>query len=130
MTWKSHRIITFFTVFAFTHNPVAALCSMAGSTFPDRIEGMFWRHWHRKYSHWFVFYLPCLLLHGDTVSDCLFWFFVGALLHILEDAVCGKIPFFSPRKRIWVLPRLFYTGSAGEYTFVVLYSVLVFTVIR
>lgn len=121
MTWKSHFISTFVTVYALTQNPVASVCAMLGSTFPDRIEFIFLKKTHRTFSHWFVFYLPFLFLYKSGFSMYIFWFFMGALLHILEDALCGKIPVMSPTKRVQVIPRLFYTGSVREYVFVMLY---------
>ena len=123
MIWKSHVIVTFVTVYAITHNPVASVCAMLGSTFPDRIEFLSWKKTHRTFSHWFVFYLPVLFLYKQGISMYLFWFFIGALLHIVEDALCGKIPVFSPRKRIQVIPRLFYTGSVNEFLFVIVYCI-------
>lgn len=121
MTWKSHYITTFLTVYALTQSPSAAVCAMVGSTFPDRIELIFLKKIHRTYSHWFVFYLPFFFLYKEGPSMYFFWFFMGALLHIVEDAFCGTIPILSPTKKVQVLPRLFYTGSVGEYVFVLLY---------
>lgn len=42
-----------------------------------------------------------------------FWFFVGAALHILEDAICGKVPIYSLHHKIGV--RLFRVGTGREY---------------
>lgn len=42
---------------------------------------------------------------------------VGALLHIAEDAVCGKVPFLTPYQKIGV--RLFQVGSVAEYLFTI-----------
>lgn len=48
------------------------------------------------------------------------WFasmlFLGACFHILEDAVCGKVPGLTMRQRVGV--KLFYVGSMREYLFV------------
>lgn len=133
MTWKSHKIVTFATVFAATGSFPAAACAALGSVLPDRIEGPMWRHWHRTYSHWFVLYLPfviVLLPYANVFLDdrfhwnpgsLFFWSFLGALMHIAEDAICGKIPLWSPKKRVQALPRLFYVGSAKEYIFVLCY---------
>ena len=49
---------------------------------------------------------------------------IASLFHILEDAVCGRIPFLSPKKYIR-LPRLFYVGSFEEIFFVVSFSIMV-----
>jgi inner membrane protein len=40
---------------------------------------------------------------------------VGALLHILEDALCGKVPFLLPSQKVGI--RLFQVGSVLEYLF-------------
>ena len=44
------------------------------------------------------------------------WMLLGALMHIAEDAVCGKVPFLLPSQKIGV--RLFTVGSFREYLFV------------
>ena len=131
MTWKSHNVVTFITIFALTHDFTASFAGMAGSVFPDKIEGPLWRHWHRKYSHWFVMYLPWVLLlwyKGLPTQGLfykgLFWFLIGALMHIVEDAICGTIPLWNPRKKKKVLPRLFYTGSVKEYFYVTCYFIV------
>ena len=62
MTWVSHSVVTFTTMFVATHNVFIAGSAMLGSTFPDRIEGPLWRFWHRSYSHWFVFYLVAIAI--------------------------------------------------------------------
>ena len=38
---------------------------------------------------------------------------LGALFHIAEDALCGKVPLLHPKKKVGV--RLFRVGSFGEY---------------
>ena len=38
---------------------------------------------------------------------------VGALLHIAEDALAGKVPLLHPARKVGV--RLFRVGSFGEY---------------
>ncbi len=142
MTWKSHRIITFATILAITANVYAAGFSMLGSTFPDRVEGPLRKIIHRTYSHWFVIYiiaLATLFLYNPQVLNpmqinqtmtvypihtFLFWFTTGSLLHIIEDAVCGKIPTWSPTKRKNILPRLFYTGSFKEYLYSLSFSAI------
>jgi inner membrane protein len=104
----------------------------------DYEESMEWRKRHRRLTHWFVPYavlaLACFViakvLHAPPVDVAalvqvvaettysplfpLFGFvFLGGLFHILEDAICGKVPSLNPRKRIGV--RLFKVGSFGEY---------------
>ncbi len=64
------------------------------------------------------------------VFYALFWFVVGAILHVLEDALTGKVPHplsFNYRRKKWGV-RLFQTGSFGEIViFVVALILLVFS---
>ncbi len=144
MTGISHSVVTAATLFAATHNVFIAGSALLGSTFPDRIEGPLWQFWHRSYSHWFVLYVAAMafLWTPDMLSvtgmqvwqsgilgmirKFLFWFFAGALLHILEDAICGPVPFLYPTKRTKVLPRLFKVGSVGEIIFVIVYCAVLY----
>ena len=138
MTWKSHRAVTFVTVFVLTNSIFASVCASLGSTFPDRVEGPNWESGHRTYSHWFVLYLPLLfwaysdyMLQLDEMFGTItgkefligafFWYGIGCICHILEDAICGRVPFYLPTKKVRLFPRLFYVGTSGEYTFVFLY---------
>lgn len=136
MTWNSHRIVTFTTVFLVTGNIWYAVSGMLGSTFPDRVEQFpfgNWRRNHRKGSHWFVWYALLVVLSYlvPYVSDSVFhvilflrWFLTGCLAHIIEDSVCGRVPLFRPGKPCYVVPRLFYTGGMGETLFVFSYVLL------
>jgi len=146
VTWVSHSIVTFATLYVATHNVFIAGSAMLGSTMPDRVEGMFFKVLHRSYSHWFVLYVAALafLWTPDVLSVTgiglwqsgilrmmhmfFFWFFAGALLHILEDAVCGPVPVLYPTKRTTVLPRLFKVGSVGECLFVIAYCAVMYLV--
>ncbi|WP_295165089.1 metal-dependent hydrolase, partial [Selenomonas sp. F0473] len=99
---------------------------------PDKIEGtpgsVGWRTWrsrHRGWSHWPLLYLALLgaLTHsaGYFFYDAAFfsvlnWLLIGALLHIAEDAVCGKVPLLTPSEKYGI--RLFTVGSFREYLFV------------
>lgn len=49
------------------------------------------------------------------LPDIVRFLLVGALFHIAEDAVCGKVPLLHPRKKVGL--RLFRVGSFGEYAF-------------
>ena len=98
---------------------------------------------HRKYSHWFIPYVIAVLFSFFYASHffagipgsrelftlllqrkipifpilslfCLF-FFLGCIFHILEDAICGKVPLFNPMKKEFGI-KLFYVGSLTEYT--------------
>ena len=48
-----------------------------------------------------------------TLGEIIFFMSVGALLHIAEDAICGKVPFITPTQKIGV--KLFKVGSIREY---------------
>ena len=144
MTGVSHSIVTFATLYVATQNVFIAGSAMLGSLFPDKSEGLFWQSSHRSYSHWFVLYVAALALFWTpealSVTGIqmwqtgivymsrmfLFWFSAGALLHILEDAICGPVPFLYPNKRTTVLPRLFKTGSVGECLFVIAYCAILY----
>jgi len=122
-----------------THNVFIAGSGMLGSLLPDKIEGSLSHFPHRSYSHWFVLYVAAMAFFWmpdmlsvtgvklwqsgtmNMVQAFFFWFFAGALFHILEDAICGPVPLLYPSKRKTVLPRLFNTDSVGEYLFVIAY---------
>ena len=59
----------------------------------------------------------CLSLRpaADDGTMCLIAVMVGALLHILEDALCGKVPLIFPGEKIGL--KLFSVGSFTEYFF-------------
>ena len=142
MTWVSHSVVTFATMFMVTHDVFIAGSAMLGSTFPDRVEGPLWKLCHRSYSHWFVFYVVAMVLCWTPsilslnymqlwsqgiiwpIRLFLFWFFSGSLFHILEDAVCGPVPFLRPTKRKRILPQLFNVGTFGEFVFVIIYLMI------
>lgn len=107
---------------------------------------------HRKTSHWFVLYLvPALILllylksyvflstkefillakniYQNSVlfaSYVFFFFFVGCLLHIFEDALTGKVPLLNPKKKNFTL-KITYTGSLSEY--LLAFSIFIATLI-
>lgn len=132
MKWTTHEIVTGVVVYAATDDPLLSVCSMAGASLPDRVEGSpqsrgwsSWRSRHRGWSHWPVLYVllimllmgraPCVvesLPIGDLRIPGIF-ICVGALLHIAEDALCGKVPFLLPWQKVGV--RLFKVGSFREY---------------
>ena len=147
MTGKGHRMSTFAFVLGTTSSPLAALFSFMGSTFPDSSEYMFFgkrrNRYHRRYTHWFVIWLalsyvcfyrsgwivPRLSMlvdgrnaHYDVWSCAGFWF-MGCLLHVLEDAFCGTVPLFRPWKRdvgmhIFHMSKKIGEMSTGEINFV------------
>lgn len=46
------------------------------------------------------------------IASCLGWFFIGALLHLVEDFFCGGVPILSRKRRYGL--RLFHVGSRDE----------------
>ena len=130
MTWVSHAALTGTIAYAVSSDPLAAAAACVGAVLPDKVEGspgsVGWRTWrsrHRGWSHWPMLYLALIgaLLHSETYIGSrmfltlLLWVFLGALLHIAEDAVCGKVPAVLPTQKIGI--RLFTVGSLWEYLF-------------
>jgi len=134
MKWMNHALVTGILVYGFSGGKVFfTLAGMAGSLFPDRIEGRPpeegeklepWRRLHRKASHWFVPYaamavtaLISALTHraGETVFSLVGSFSLGCLFHIGEDALCGYVPSLHPRRKIGA--RCCAVGSVSEYIF-------------
>ena len=113
-----------------------------------------WQSHHRKSSHWFPIYLSIIVFiylflktknsllfpsndlfsfiqnsitnndYTFIIMNILFWFFVGALFHIIEDSVCGSIPILSPNDRTSFI-RLFKVGTFSEYFYVFLFCISV-----
>lgn len=133
MKWVSHEIVTGVAVYAWTGSLVPTACAMAGAVLPDWIEGkgggmrLPWRGMlaHRGWSHWPLVYVLGLLALEAAAKDgaasaaglveAARFVLVGALFHIAEDALCGKVPLLHPRKKVGV--RLFRVGSFAEYIF-------------
>lgn len=130
MKWVNHEILTGVIVYAVTEDFLSAAFSMAGAIFPDKVEGApqanftVWRKRHRSWSHWPPLYLAFLGLLMSPVGSTMprellgirevgIFLMVGALLHIAEDALCGKVPFLLPHKKVGI--RLFKVGSTAEY---------------
>lgn len=143
--WINHMLVTGSIVLVTTNNPLFAVYSIAGSVLPDKLEGRppkgkkaywRWRKKHRTWSHWPVPYLflimTILLLHRENVISGAFWqlfifvlfFLTGALLHILEDALCGRVPLISYKKKIGL--KLFTVDSFGEYFFCITLILILF----
>ena len=116
-------------MFGLSQDMLGTLFVMTGSVFPDWVEGrptienyFQWRKKHRGKSHWLLVYcglFVLLWLLGLVFPEkflllrfCMCFVF-GAILHILEDAVCGKVPMIELRKRLGV--KLFAVGSFKEY---------------
>ena len=135
MKWVNHEIVTGIIVYAAVQDPLLALYSMAGAILPDKVEGSprgrdywSWRSRHRGWSHWPLLYglllgLQLYILHqgnAASLADMLtigIYICIGALLHIAEDAVCGKVPLLTPWHKVGI--RLFAVGSVAEYLFAI-----------
>lgn len=132
--WVNHKLVTTAVVFAVTGNVLYAAYSYIGSVLPDRLEGRppkeskaywKWRSKHRQTTHWSLPYLAVIAvlmyLHEAGILSGWAWqaalvplfIAVGALLHIAEDGICGKVPLIRRKKKIGV--KLFKVGSAWEY---------------
>ena len=129
MTWVSHIAVTGTIVYAVTTDPLLTAAAAVGAVLPDKVEGSpgsvgwsTWRSRHRGWSHWPVLYLALIgglaqarayFFYDAAFFSVLTWLVIGALLHIAEDAVCGKVPGIFPMQKIGI--RLFTVGSFREY---------------
>ena len=147
MKWINHQVVTGVAVYAFTGDYFLTASSMIGAIVPDKLEGNPRSGFsiirkisgHRGWSHapLIYFFLQGLLYKIRMAHPMLFegfditmlgqFFFVGALLHIAEDALCGKVPLLTPRQKIGV--KLFKVGSVAEYV-VTLILILIFYLIN
>jgi len=138
LKWINHQIVTGFIVCTVTNDALFTAASIVGAVIPDRVEGSppkessaywKWRKRHRTWSHWPPIYLaliaaaqfakdfyaePTLTFALNLISYAL----VGALLHIAEDGLCGKVPIFTPHGKHGL--KLFKVGSWSEYFFAAL----------
>lgn len=103
-----------------------------------------WKKHHRTISHWFVPYTVfCLSIYLFLYNHHLFmkniseidfftngmisawaifiiilnfafWYFIGAIFHLAEDAFCGGLPVLSPNRRMKFI-RLFYVKTPREF---------------
>lgn len=136
MKWANHQVVTGVIVYAATEDFLLTVYSMAGAVLPDKLEGnprssdyWSWRSRHRGWSHWPMLYLALIavLLESERghwaiwnswdLSLLGIYLCIGALLHIAEDAVCGKVPFIMPKQKIGV--KFFEVGSVAEYLFAI-----------
>ena len=135
MKWINHQIVTGFIVCTATDDALFTASSIVGAVIPDRVEGSppkessaywQWRKNHRTWSHYPLIYLA-LIAAAQVAKDyypeptlafalnLLTYALVGALLHIAEDGICGKVPLFMPKKKYGI--KLFKVGSWREYFF-------------
>ena len=135
MKWLNHQIVTGFIVATATDDALFTASAIVGAVLPDRVEGSppkdssaywKWRKRHRTWSHWPPLYLSLIgaaFVAKDMYPDptlvfalnLLTYALVGALLHIAEDAFCGKVPLLTPHKKYGL--KLFKVGTWREYFF-------------
>ena len=125
MKWISHQIVTGSVIYLATDSLLLTACGMAGAVIPDQLEGDPRRGFHRGLSHWpglYLFAIALLLtlrpagpISADDGVMLLVAVMAGALLHILEDALCGEVPLIFPGEKIGL--KLFKVGSFTEYFF-------------
>ena len=147
MKWINHQIVTGFIVCTVTDNALFTASSIVGAVVPDRVEGSppkenkaywQWRKSHRTWSHYPPIYIALIATAQVTkdyypeptltfILNLLTYALVGALLHIVEDGICGKVPIFKPRKKYGI--KLFKVGSWQEYFFAVL-IILICLIVR
>ena len=137
MKWINHQIVTGFIVGTATDDAIFTASSIVGAVLPDRVEGSppkenkaywKWRKNHRTWSHYPPIYIALIAAAQvakslipnpyNLIPTLITYALVGALLHIAEDGICGKVPIFTPRKKYGI--KLFKVGSRLEYFFVVL----------
>ena len=135
MKWINHQIVTGFIVYAATDDALFVASSIVGAVIPDRVEGSppqesraywKWRKNHRTWSHYPPLYLALIAAIQFAIAyfqnpqltlalNLILYALVGALLHIVEDGICGKVPVFTPRRKHGI--KLFTVGSWKEYFF-------------
>lgn len=133
MKWINHQVVTGFIIYAATDNALFVASGIVGAVIPDRVEGSppkeskaywKWRKSHRTWSHYPPIYLLLIAsaqfakhFYPDPtvglILNLITYALVGALLHIAEDGICGKIPIFTPHKKCGL--KLFKVGTLGEY---------------
>ncbi len=147
MKWINHQITTGFIVYAATNDALAVAAGIAGAVIPDKVEGSppkestaywKWRKKHRTWSHFPPLYFFLLIIVqgvnfyfknpiAEILCNLLSYILIGALLHIAEDGICGKVPIFSTKKKHGL--KLFKVGSTGEYfwTFLIVTACVAFS---
>ena len=138
MKWINHQIVTGFIVSTATDDALFTAAAIMGAVLPDRVEGSppkessaywKWRKRHRTWSHYPLIYIALIAAAHFAkdyypestlvfVLNLLIYALVGALLHIVEDAFCGKVPIFTPHKKFGI--KLFKVGAWSEYVFAAL----------
>ena len=121
-----------------TDDALFTASAIVGAVLPDRVEGSppkessaywKWRKKHRTWSHYPPIYIALIIAAQVAKNyfpeatlafalNLLTYAMVGALLHIVEDGLCGKVPIFLPHKKYGL--KLFKVGSWREYFFAAL----------
>ncbi len=109
---KKHRQIShWFPIYFCSFLLFYSLTKIYGiSQYPKSIRQLFY----------FLYHVDFKLVLG-VWSLALSFLFLGACFHILEDALCGKVPALNPKEH-WGI-KLFYVGSLREYAFVLPVSI-------
>ena len=137
MKWINHQIVTGFIVSTATDDALITASSIVGAVLPDRVEGSppkenkaywKWRKSHRTWSHYPPIYFALIIAAQfaknlvpspySLIPTLITYALIGALLHIAEDGICGKVPILFPNKKYGI--KLFKVGSRSEYFFAVL----------
>ncbi len=133
MKWQNHQIATGFIIYAATNDALMVAASIMGAVLPDKVEGnppkdnnayWKWRRSHRTWSHYPPLYFLSLAFAqvvkiylqspiAEIFLNLISYILIGALLHIAEDGICGKVPILSTKKKHGL--KLFKVGSFGEY---------------
>ena len=133
MKWINHQVVTGFIVYAATNDALFVASSIVGAVLPDKVEGSppkeskaywKWRKNHRTWSHYPIFYLALIGLAqyginyfanptAELILNLITYALVGAILHIVEDGICGKVPILTPHGKHGI--KLFKVGTWKEY---------------
>jgi len=125
MKWKSHIAIGAVYGFATAKYDFAIIGALAaGSVLPDVIDRFIsmdnetlWNKVHRKMSHWWLIYIFLILISAYFGMSSVYFFFIGALMHIYADALTvSGVPFFNPLTAGYGLKEA-RTGKISEFVF-------------
>ena len=139
MKWVNHQAVTGVLAYAVTDDLLFTIGAVYGAIIPDKIEGRRKILTHRGISHYPLLYI--VLFFGllqyfniDNVQSAIlsenqplrmvFALIFGALCHIAEDALCGKVPTITPKIKCGV--RLFKVGTFQEYIIVIFLIILIY----